>query len=159
MYDFPISSSSPIFDMLVKWLLEILFNLPFWIYLPFALFTMCSVSRFSFQINAILDSSLDFWFQSILPTQKYLDRSIPRILMPVQVIWRMELLVHHEESNWSSWKLYHLLTFLLMLDGEFKALPKIQAWATWWHSHYYCNHEGEGNIGQAEGGTCHRWWS
>jgi len=100
MYNFSISFSSPSFDMLVKLLLEFLFNLPFWTYLPFALFTMCSVSLLSFQINAVLDSSLDFWFQSIFLTQKYLDISIPRILMPVQVIWRMELLVHHEESSW-----------------------------------------------------------
>ena len=146
MYDFPILSSSPIFDMLVKWLLEILFNLPFWTYLPFALFTMCSVSLLSFQENAALDSSLDFWFQSIFLTQKYLDRSIPRILMPVQVIWRMELLVHHEESNWSSWKLYHLLTFLLILDEEFRAPPQNQALVRLWHSHYHCNHKGGSTL-------------
>ena len=60
MYDFPISSSSPIFDMLVKWLLEIHFNLPFWIYLSFTLFTMCLEPLLSFQINAALDSSLNF---------------------------------------------------------------------------------------------------
>jgi len=60
MYDFPIASSSPSFDMLVKLPLEFLFNLPFWTYLPFALFTMCSVSLLSFQENAALDSSLDF---------------------------------------------------------------------------------------------------
>ena len=127
MYNFSISFSAPSFDMLVKLLLEFLFNLPFWTYLPFALFTMCSVSLLSFQINAVLNSSLDFLFQSISLTQKYLDRSIPRILMPVQVVRRMELLVHHEESSQSSWKLYHLLTFLLMLDEEFRALPKNQA--------------------------------
>jgi len=57
---FQISSSSPSFDMLVKLLLEFLFNLPFWTYLPFVLFTMCSVSLLSFQVNADLDSSLDF---------------------------------------------------------------------------------------------------
>ena len=110
--------------MLVKLLLKFLFNLPFWTYLPFALFTMCSLSLLSFQINVVLDSPLDFWFQSIFLTQKYLDRSIPRILMPVQVVRRMELLVHHEESSRSSWKLYHLLIFLLMLDEGFRAPPK-----------------------------------
>ena len=99
MYNFSISFSSPSFDMLVKLLLEFLFNLPFWTYLPFALFTMCSVSLLSFQINVVLDSPLDFWFQSIFLTQKYLDRSIPRFLMPVQVVWRIELLVPHEEKS------------------------------------------------------------
>ena len=156
MYNFSISFSSPSFDMLVKLLLEFLFNLPFWTYLPFALFTMCSVSLLSFQKNAVLDLSLDFWFQSIFLTQKYLDRSIPRILMPVQVIWRMELLVHHEELSRSSWKLYYLLTFLLMLDEEFRAPPKNQAWARLWHSHYYCNHDGGVNAGQVEGVMCHQ---
>ena len=156
---FQISSSSPPFDMLVKLLLEFLFNLPFWTYLPFALFTMCSVSLLSFQINAVLDSPLDFWFQSIFLTQKYLDMSIPRILMPVQVVWRMELLVRHEESSRSSWKLYHLLTFLLMLDEEFRAPPKNQAWARLWHSHYHYNHEGGVNAGHVEGDTCHPWRS
>ena len=61
MYDFPNFIQLTSF----KLLLEILFNLPFWTYLPFALFAMCSVSLLSFQINAILDSSLDFWLQSI----------------------------------------------------------------------------------------------
>ena len=87
MYDFPISSSSPIFDMLVKWLLEILFNLPFWIYLSFTLFTMCLVPLLSFQINAALDSSLNFWFQSTSSDSKILRWTAPRILMHVQVIW------------------------------------------------------------------------
>ena len=87
-----------------------------------------------------------FLFQSIFLTQKYLDRSIPRILMPVQVIWRMELLVHHEESNWSSWKLYHLLTFLLILDEEFRAPPQNQALVRLWHSHYHCNHKGGSTL-------------
>ena len=151
---FQISSSSPSFDMLVKLLLEFLFNLLFWTYLPFALFTMCSVSLLSFQVNADLDSSLDFWFQSISSDSKILRWSVPRILMPVQVIWRMELLVHHEESNWSSWKLYHLLTFLLMLDEEFGAPPKNQAYARLWHSHYHCNHDGGVNAGLVEGGAC-----
>jgi len=66
MYDFPISSSSPLFDMLAKILLEFLFNLPFWTYLSFALFTMCFVSLLSFQINAALDSSLDFLYPKYL---------------------------------------------------------------------------------------------
>ena len=87
-------------------------------------------------INASFDSSLDLWFQSISSDSKILRWSVPRILMPVQVIWRMELLVHHEESSRSSWKLYHLLTFLLMLDEEFGAPPKNQAYVRLWHSHY-----------------------
>ena len=87
MYDFAISSSSPIFDMLVKWLLEILFNLPFWIYLSFTLFTMCLVPLLSFQINTALDSSLNFWFQSTSSNSKILRWTAPRILMHVQVIW------------------------------------------------------------------------
>jgi len=77
--------------------------------------------------------------------------------MPVQVIWRFELPVHHEESSRSDWKLYHLPTFLLMLDEGFRAPPKNQAWARLWHSHY--NHEGGVNTGQAEGYTCHQCWS
>ena len=81
MYDFPISSSSPSFDMLVKLLLEFLFNLPFWTYLPFVLFTMCSVSLLSFQENAALDSSLDSWFQSISSDSKKNRWSAPFILM------------------------------------------------------------------------------
>jgi len=60
MYDFPISSRSPPFDMLVKLILEFLFNLSFWTYLSFALFTMCLVHLLSSQTNAALDSSLDF---------------------------------------------------------------------------------------------------
>ena len=43
-FDSPISSKSPLFDMLAILMLEFLLSLPFWTYLPFALFTMCSIS-------------------------------------------------------------------------------------------------------------------
>ena len=103
------------------------FNLPFWTYLCLALFTMCLVPLLSFQINAALDSSLNFWFQSISSDSKIHRWTVPRILMPVQAIWRFELPVHHEESSRSNWKLYHLLTFLLKLDEGFRVPPKDQA--------------------------------
>ena len=93
-------------------------------------------------------------FQSISSDSKLFRLSVPHILMPVQVIWRFELPVHHEESSRSDWKLYHLPTFLLKLDEGFRAPPKNQAWARLWHSHY--NHEGGVNAGQIEGGTCHQ---
>ena len=50
--------------------------------------------------NTALESSLDFWFQSIFPDSRKIRWSVPCILMPVQVIWRIELLVHHKESSW-----------------------------------------------------------
>ena len=147
MYDFPISSGSPLFDMLTILLLEFLLAYLFGLIFPLlysqcARFPHCAFPFFPNKCHSGFISC--FFFRSISSDSKILRWSVPRILMPVQVIWRMELVVHHEESNWSSWKLYHLLTFLLMLDGEFKALPKIQAWATWWHYHYYCKS---------------RWWS
>ena len=158
---FQISSSSLPFDTLVKLLLEIFLYLSFWTYLALLYFSKYLVSPLCLSFLSKWMSHwihpLIFLFQCIFLTQKYLDRSIPRILMPVQVIWRMELLVHHEESSRSSWKLYHLLTFLLMLDEEFRAPPKNQAWARLWHSHY--NHEGGVNAGQIEGGMCHQQWS
>ena len=157
---FQISSSSLPFDTLVKLLLEIFFYLPFWTYLALLYFSKYLVSplclSFLSKWMSLWIHPLIFLFQSIFLTQKYLDRSIPRILMPVQVIWRMELLVHHAESSRSSWKLYHLLTFLLMLDEEFRAPPKNQAWAKLWHSHCHYNHEGEVNAEQVEGGMCHQ---
>ena len=147
---FQISSSSLPFGTLVKLLLEF-FYLPFLTYLALLYFSKYLVSplclSFLSKWMSLWIHPLIFLFQSIFVTQKYLDRSIPRILMPVQVIWRMELLVHHVESSRSSWKLYHLLTFLLMLDEEFRAPPKNQAWARLWHYHYHYNHEGGVNIG------------
>ena len=38
-------------------------------------------------------------FQSISSDSKLFRLSVPHILMPVQVIWRFELPVHHEESK------------------------------------------------------------
>ena len=53
--------------------------------------------------------------------------------LKIQVIWRMELLVHQEESSRSNWKLYHLRTFLLKLDEEFRS-PPTRVWVRLWHS-------------------------
>ena len=154
MYDFPISSSSPLFDMLAKILLEFLFNLPFWTYLPFALFTMCLVPLFSFQINAALDSFFEFWFQSISPDSKILRWPMPRILMPVQVIKRMELLVHHEESRWNNW---NCTTYPRSYSSWMNSIyhQRIKPERDY-DSHYCCNHGGGVNAGQVEGGACHQ---
>ena len=165
MYIFSISFSSHSFDMLVKLLLEFLFNLSFWTYLSFALFTMCLVHLLSSQTNAALDSSLDFWFQIICSNSKKKDDPCPvssclSKSSKIQVIWRIELLVYHKESSWignnttcsdscSSW----------MKDSERHQRIESEAWARLWHSHYHYNHEGGVNAGQVEGGTCRQWRS
>ena len=121
---------------------------------PFAWFTTyspLSPNKYHFEFISWLG------FQSISSDSKLFRWFVPRVLMPVQAIWRMELLVHHEESSRSDWRLYHLPTFLLKLDEGFRAPPKNQAWARLWHSHY--NHEGGVNARQIEGGTCHPWRS
>ena len=109
--------------------------------------------------NTALESSLDFFFfPKYLSWFKKIRWSVPRILMPVQVILRIELLVHHKESSWIGNNTTCSLS-CPWLDKEFRAPPKNQAWATWWHYHYYCNHDGEVNAGQVEGDTCHQRWS
>ena len=121
-----------------KGLLEILFfNLPFWIYLSFTLFTMCLVPLLSFQINTALDSSLNFWFQSTSSNSKILRWTAPRILMHVQVIWRMELLVHHEESSWigNNTTCSHSCSCWMENSKRHQRI-KSEAWARLWHSHY-----------------------
>ena len=94
MYDYTIS----ILEFLLTYLSWAYFLL---ICLQCAQFSHCASSfqNNNNNNNTALESSLDFWFQSIFLTQKYLDRSIPRILMPVQVVWRIELLVHHQEKS------------------------------------------------------------
>ena len=48
-------------------------------------------------------------FQSISFDSKLFRWFMPRVLMPVQAIWRIELLVHHEESSRSDWKIVPLV--------------------------------------------------
>jgi len=59
--------------MLVKLILEFLFNLYFWTYLSFDLFTMCLVPLLSFQINAAWIHPLISDSKVPLLIQKYLD--------------------------------------------------------------------------------------
>ena len=152
MYDYTIS----ILEFLLTYLSWAYFLL---ICLQCAQFSHCASSfqNNNNNNNTALESSLDFFIPSYLSWFKKIRWFIPRILMPVQVIWRFELTVHHEESSRSDWKLYHLPTFLLKSDEGFRTPLKNQAWARLWHSHY--NHEGGVNTGQIEGGTCHQQWS
>ena len=69
--------------------------------------------------------ALIFWLQSIFDFKnKILRWSMLCILISIQVIRRMELLFHLEESSQSNWKLYHPPTFLLKLDEGFSSPPK-----------------------------------
>ena len=116
--------------------LDFLKNLFLWIYLSFIYFIQLSpLSLSSLFLNKYRFGFISWLeFQSISSVSKLFRLSVPHTLMPIQAIWGMELLVRHEESSRSSWKLYHLLTFLLMLDEEFRAQQKNQAYARLWHS-------------------------
>ena len=100
-------------------------------------------------------------FQSIFSDSKLFRYFMPRTLMSVQAIWRMKLLVHHEESSRTNWN--HTTCpqscSSWMKDSERHQRIKSEAWARLWHSHYHYNHEGGVNARHAEGGTCHPWRS
>ena len=106
--------------------LDFLKNLSLWIYLSFLYFIQMSPLSLSSLFSNKYRFGFISWleFQSISSVSKLFRLSVPRTLMPIQAIWRMELLVDHEESSRSNWKLYHLPTFLLKLDEGFRSSTK-----------------------------------
>ena len=95
MYDYTIS----ILEFLLTYLSWAYFLL---ICLQCAQFSHCASSfqNNNNNNNTALESSLDFFIPKYLSWFKKIRWSAPCILMHVQVILRIELLVHHKESSW-----------------------------------------------------------